>query len=86
MTYDEADDFDHPLLPPGHALQPHVLYRVRVRPVSWFPQSATCKAAAGRGRSVSLVSSRGRISDRRSTDCSPADLLEALLSESGIRA
>ena len=29
MTHDPADDFDHPLLPPGHALRRHVLYRLR---------------------------------------------------------
>ena len=29
MTRDPADDFDHPLLPPGHPLRPHVLYRIR---------------------------------------------------------
>jgi RimJ/RimL family protein N-acetyltransferase len=28
MRYDPADDFDHPNLPPGHPLRPHVLYRV----------------------------------------------------------
>jgi RimJ/RimL family protein N-acetyltransferase len=28
MTHDPADDFDHPLLPPGHALGRHVLYRL----------------------------------------------------------
>lgn len=28
MTHDSADDFDHPLLPPGHPLRPHVLYRI----------------------------------------------------------
>jgi len=28
MTHDERDDFDHPLLPPGHPLQRHVLYRL----------------------------------------------------------
>lgn len=28
MTYDPADDFDHPLLPEGHPLRPHVLYRI----------------------------------------------------------
>ena len=28
MTYSPADDFDHPRLPPGHPLRPHVLYRV----------------------------------------------------------
>jgi len=29
MIYDPADDFEHPGLPPGHPLRPHVLYRVR---------------------------------------------------------
>ena len=29
MTYDPADDFDHPRLPPGHRLRRHVLYRLR---------------------------------------------------------
>ncbi|GAA4211535.1 GNAT family N-acetyltransferase [Actinocatenispora rupis] len=28
MTYDPADDFDHPVLPPGHRLRPHVVYRL----------------------------------------------------------
>jgi len=28
MTHDPADDFDHPLLPPGDALRRHVLYRI----------------------------------------------------------
>jgi len=28
MTRNPADDFDHPRLPPGHPLRPHVLYRV----------------------------------------------------------
>ena len=27
MTRDPADDFEHPALPPGHRLRPHVLYR-----------------------------------------------------------
>lgn len=27
MTHDTADDFDHPLLPGGHPLQRHMLYR-----------------------------------------------------------
>ena len=31
MTHDEADDFDHPRLEPGHSLRRHVLYR-RARP------------------------------------------------------
>lgn len=31
MTHDPAEDFafDHPRLPPGHPLRPHVLYRLR---------------------------------------------------------
>ena len=29
MTCHPADDFEHPRLPPGHPLRPHVLYRVR---------------------------------------------------------
>jgi len=29
MTHDPADDFEHPLLPPGHPLRKHVLYRLR---------------------------------------------------------
>lgn len=29
MTHDPADDFDHPRLPSGHRLRPHVLYRLR---------------------------------------------------------
>ena len=29
MTRDPADDFDHPLLPAGHPLRRHVLYRAR---------------------------------------------------------
>lgn len=29
MSHDPADDFDHPSLPPGHPLRPHVLYRLK---------------------------------------------------------
>lgn len=29
MTHHPDDDFDHPLLPAGHPLQRHVLYRIR---------------------------------------------------------
>lgn len=29
MVHDEAGDFEHPLVPPGHPLRPHVLYRRR---------------------------------------------------------
>jgi len=28
MTYDQADDFLHPLLPEGHPVRPHVLFRI----------------------------------------------------------
>lgn len=28
MTHDPADDFEHPQLPPGHPIRPHVLYRI----------------------------------------------------------
>ena len=28
MTRDSADDFEHPILPEGHPLRPHVLYRL----------------------------------------------------------
>jgi len=28
LTHDPADDFDHPLLPAGHRLRRHVLYRI----------------------------------------------------------
>jgi RimJ/RimL family protein N-acetyltransferase len=28
MTHDSADDFDHPRVPEGHPLRPHVLYRL----------------------------------------------------------
>jgi RimJ/RimL family protein N-acetyltransferase len=28
MTYDEAGDFEHPRVPEGHRLRPHVLYRL----------------------------------------------------------
>ena len=30
MSYSLADDFQHPRLPEGHLLRPHVLYRVRL--------------------------------------------------------
>lgn len=29
MTREPSDDFDHPMLPPGHPLRRHVLYRIR---------------------------------------------------------
>ena len=29
MVHNPADDFDHPVLPEGHALRRHVLYRIR---------------------------------------------------------
>jgi RimJ/RimL family protein N-acetyltransferase len=39
MTHDPADDFDHPRLPAGHRLRPHVLYRLR-RPPEKQPPTA----------------------------------------------
>ena len=36
MTRDPTEDFDHPLLPEGHPLRRHVLYRLRR---SEFPPS-----------------------------------------------
>lgn len=35
MQRDPADDFDHPALPAGHRLRPHVLYRI-ARPLSLY--------------------------------------------------
>jgi RimJ/RimL family protein N-acetyltransferase len=29
MTHDPADDFEHPSVPSGHPIRPHVLYRIR---------------------------------------------------------
>lgn len=29
MTHDPRDDFEHPLLPEGHPMRPHVLYRLK---------------------------------------------------------
>jgi ribosomal-protein-alanine N-acetyltransferase len=29
MTHDPADDFEHPVLPEGHPIRRHVLYRLR---------------------------------------------------------
>ncbi len=37
MTYDPADDFDHPRVESGHRLQRHVLYRAK-RPPSWHSE------------------------------------------------
>ena len=35
MTHEPADDFEHPSLPAGHPLRPHVLYRIRRE--AWRP-------------------------------------------------
>lgn len=37
LQRDPADDFDHPMLPPGHPLQRHVRYRIRAE--QWSPES-----------------------------------------------
>jgi len=39
MTHDPVDDFEHPVLPVGHPLRPHVLYRIR--PDGWRERSAS---------------------------------------------
>jgi len=33
MTRDPGGDFEHPAVPPGHPLRPHVLYRIRAEAV-----------------------------------------------------
>ncbi|HYN67210.1 MAG TPA: GNAT family N-acetyltransferase [Ornithinibacter sp.] len=33
MARDPADDFEHPAIPPGHPLRPHVLHRIRSQAV-----------------------------------------------------
>ncbi len=33
MTRDPSGDFEHPAVPPGHPLRPHVLYRIRAEAV-----------------------------------------------------
>lgn len=39
MTHDPGDDFDHPMLPEGHPLQRHVLYRLCCG--DWRPVAAS---------------------------------------------
>lgn len=39
MTHSASDDFDHPMLPQGHPLRRHVLYRLR-RPTVTLPGAA----------------------------------------------
>jgi len=38
LTHSESDDFDHPLLPEGHPLRRHVLYRLAR--TAFFPEQA----------------------------------------------
>jgi RimJ/RimL family protein N-acetyltransferase len=45
MTHDLADDFDHPGIPLGHPLRPHVLYRISRQ--GWTAQRV--RAVAGEG-------------------------------------
>jgi RimJ/RimL family protein N-acetyltransferase len=37
MTHDSKDDFDHPMLPEGHPMRRHVLYRLNAPPKSALP-------------------------------------------------
>jgi ribosomal-protein-alanine N-acetyltransferase len=32
MTHDPGEDFDHPMMPAGHRLRRHVLYRLKRNP------------------------------------------------------
>jgi RimJ/RimL family protein N-acetyltransferase len=48
MTHDPNDDFDHPLLPEGHRLRRHVLYRMTRPPRDRLP-------ASGNGRRSLVV-------------------------------
>lgn len=41
MTHDPQDDFDHPLLPEGHPLRRHVLYRVQKKSTQIFRYAQT---------------------------------------------
>jgi RimJ/RimL family protein N-acetyltransferase len=43
MRHDHAGDFDHPLLPDGHSLRRHVLYRLRRSEWRTLQQSATAE-------------------------------------------
>ena len=40
MTHDPADDFEHPKLPHGHPMRPHVLYRKRAPQHAVFAHQA----------------------------------------------
>ena len=44
MNHDPADDFEHPLLPAGHPLRAHVLYRLPQ--VAWRAQPASDSASS----------------------------------------
>jgi RimJ/RimL family protein N-acetyltransferase len=57
MTHDPADDFDHPKLPPGHRLRPHVLYRLSA--TDWRLRHDNRESAPQRTRLGSPRNSRG---------------------------
>lgn len=42
MTRDPAEDFEHPAVPPGSPLRPHVLYRLRA--AEWTRRRAAAPA------------------------------------------
>jgi RimJ/RimL family protein N-acetyltransferase len=46
MEHNDADDFDHPLLPPGHPLRRHVLYRIP-RPLAKRSLQPTAQGTRG---------------------------------------
>ncbi|HET9654399.1 MAG TPA: GNAT family N-acetyltransferase [Kineosporiaceae bacterium] len=45
MTSDPAEDFEHPLLPRGHPLRPHVLYRLSAS--DWSARAMAPRAEVG---------------------------------------
>jgi RimJ/RimL family protein N-acetyltransferase len=47
MTTDPADDFEHPLLPRGHPLRPHVLFRLTAQAWVSRPTPAADHATGG---------------------------------------
>ena len=60
MRHNPADDFDHPLLPDGHPLKPHVLYRLRRR--EWV------RSVTNRNRIATMDNTIDNLQDRLGRD------------------
>ena len=56
MTHHASDDFDHPRLPPGHRLRPHVLFRLTATVARQEPQRAMVTTS---GQDPVLVTAAG---------------------------